>query len=151
MLVSECSQSLMQPICLAVPYSIPSWRVYRVVAVTDRKKFQDPTKYDYVLSAFHHTYCTPDVVFWLSLDGIENPNAICILIEYDEDEVLNPIISIQPPYFLTQAIGQKDDELTVEFEHDGGRYIGKLVKNDAILGWADQQHVDATIYNISSL
>ena len=110
-----------------------SWRIYRVVAVTDnrnRDSMNNRLNDDFVLSVSAPSYCTPGITFWLSNNGIEVPKSDCVLLEFLE-------IKVSP----------------VEFEWDGGRYLGTFEPVDFSyhLEWANNQICHATVYNISSL
>jgi hypothetical protein len=138
MLASEHSPSLMRLNRQVVALdSSPNWRVYRVVAVTeeggDRNSPQNNSSDNFVLSTTAPCYCTPWTAFWLSSDGIEMPNAECIIIEFENREDMD----------CESAI--------VEFDYDGGRYVGTVSQHDCRPSWAENQQVDATVCNISSL
>lgn len=132
--------------------SSPDWRVYRVVAVTEEdgnlKNPRNNSSEGFVLSTTASTYCTPHTAFWLSLDGIEQPNAECVLLEFTQGEEEPPLLPGQPS---VKPPNLSDDVWTVEFEWDGGRYVGTFNENDCHPRWAKGQHIHATIYNISSL
>lgn len=111
-----------------------------MVAITeeggDRENPLNTSNDHFVLSTTAPTYCTPWTCFWLSLDGIEEPNAECILIEFHKWLGVDP---------------EDDDVYNVEFEYDGGRYAGKFNEHDCYPSWANGQHVHATLYHIGSL
>lgn len=111
------------PLNCQVAYFSPFWKVYRVVAVAaseGNKHFDANAK-----STTASTYCTPHIIFWLSLDGIEEPNVDCVILEFDSLKNMHK------------------NTAWVEFDYDGGRYIGTL--------FLQQHHSSAIICNISSL
>ena len=117
------------------------WRIYRVVAITDKKN-RDSLNHlshpDFVPSLSAPSYCTPGIVFWLDESGIEVPGAECILAE---------------SHFWTH---QRQDGVficPVEFDWDNGRYVGILESQLRSSGrrWVNGQNCNATICNISSL
>lgn len=120
---------------------LPSWRVYRVICVTDQKNTDSLNHLhhpDYELSLSASTYCAPGTTFWLAESGIECPGSECILLECNY------------VYFGTLSV----EPLIVEFEWDGGRYVGSLEDRNNYkpsLRWANDQTCDAIVCDISSL
>lgn len=80
-----------------------AYEIYRVVAVTNEpvKEIAGPPS----LTSF--SYCTPQTRFWLTTEGLEDPNATVIL--------ACPV--------------KWKPVLRVTFEYDGGEYIGTLEAN----------------------
>jgi hypothetical protein len=115
------------------------WRVYRVVAITEENGDPDDplnTSSDqFELRTSAPTYCTPSTCFWLSLDGIEDPDSECILIEFGK------WIGIDP---------EDTDVYGVVFDYDGGRYAGRFTTHHCHPSWAGQ-NVHATLFSINSL
>lgn len=98
--------------------------VYRVVAV-----FDDIDSASNVVSLTCHTYCSPNTIFWLSDDGLEDPNCTCIIL------IIVHVIT--------------DHLYRVEFEYDDGKYIGTLSEHDELNRFGHK--FTATIKDISSL
>jgi len=70
------------------------------------------------VSVTSSTYCSPHSRFWLSLHGLEDPAAPLLLLEFVETVELSNY----------DSYGRMQD-WRVEFEYDGGRYIGTHCTN----------------------
>jgi hypothetical protein len=85
------------------------YEIFRVVAVTN----VDWTTTDGVIPICltSYSYCTPLTRFWLTTEGLEDPEAAAILVR--------PI--------------EWTPDLRVAFQYDGGDYVGTLQANQARL------------------
>jgi hypothetical protein len=56
----------------------------RVIAVTDYLHDNDrnPTHPDFILTTSSPCYCTPTITIWLSMDGMEDPKADIVMLEF---------------------------------------------------------------------
>lgn len=90
------------------------WRAFRVLSLTDNTDQNSPlhsNNPDFKLTLSAPSYCTPGIIFWLSTD-MEDPNARCILLEIVQ--------------------GQWASHAIIEFDWEGGRYMGHYVPVDML-------------------
>jgi hypothetical protein len=89
------------------------WKIFRLRAISEGHGSRFRYIKDRSESA-DRSLCTHTTVFWLLDNGIEKPGAECLLVEFsiacpDDDD--------------------DSEEVEVEFEHDGGRYTGRLISH----------------------
>lgn len=92
-----------------------------------------------------HSYCTPQTKFWLCHDGLEDPEAALVLLEFQSPT----------PNGKENPNNAKFPDWIVEFEYDGGRYIGthntNFAKAQAIANRLSIPTISSFLYDISSL
>ncbi len=118
------------------------YAIYRVMAVTSSEN--DPYTRDFeigVSAGAAGSYCLPSTVFYLSEEGFEDPKTSLIGLNLvSKREFINT---------GHRSVGAMFD---IEFEWDGGKYVGRLVlEQNIMLPWLNGQDCHARIVDISSL
>lgn len=101
--------------------------IYRVVALTDSDKNSDrnPNHTDFVLTTSSPCCCSPTVTFWLTDDGLEDPN--CELITFKI-----PIIFIN-----NTSLDIIHNGIDIKFHWDDSLYCGHFIYESDILRFAN--------------
>ena len=86
---------------------------------------------EHVISDSAPTYCSPHTKFWLTDDGLEDPDVELIRLTFKRISKFG----WQP----------------ITFCWDNGKYVGLLAVLDTNLRWANGAHCCGTITNISTL
>lgn len=116
-------------------------RPYRVMAVTNEslKDIKPP------VDLTSYSYCTPQTRFWLCHQGLEDPEATFVLLEFQ----------YPTPNAMENPRNTRFPDWIVEFEYDGGRYVGthntNFAKAQAIANLLHIPTISSFLYDISSL